>query len=294
MKILVTGGTGFIGSHLLRSLGERHQVVALARTPPRDDAGFGVSWVRQDLREPLDLGLLPEQLDAVVHLAQSRRYREFPEGASDLFAINLASTASLLEYARSAGAGSFVFASTGGLYGASYERLVETDPVSPLNFYFASKYAAELLVGSYRGSFTTVVLRFFFVYGAGQERMLVPSLAERVRRGDEVTVEGNPGLRINPIHVSDAVRVFEPALALERSDVFNVAGDEVVRIEELAGLLGEVQGVDVRIRHVESGRKGDLVGDNRRMKTVLGVEPRTRLRDGLAALVGVRSAAPGG
>jgi nucleoside-diphosphate-sugar epimerase len=291
MRILVTGGTGFIGGHLLRSLAARHEVVALARTPPSADDG--VEWVRQDLGDPLDVGLLPDRLDAVIHLAQSRRYREFPDGARDLFAINLASTASLLEYARGAGARSFVFASTGGLYGHSYERLVETDPVSPLNFYFASKYAAELLLGSYRPFFTTVVLRFFFVYGPGQERMLVPSLLERVRRGEEVPVEGNPGLRINPIHVADAVRVFEPALALERSDVFNVAGDEVVRIEELAELLGRATGADVRVRHVEAGRKGDLVGDNRRMKEVLGVDPRIRLGEGLAELVAVTPAAPG-
>lgn len=285
MKILVTGGTGFIGGHLLRSLGTRHEVVGLARTPPAGDAD--VEWVRQDLRDPLDVARLPDRLDAVIHLAQSRRYREFPDGAPDLFAINTASTASLLEYARSAGARCFVFASTGGLYGASYERLVETDPISPLNFYVASKYAAELLLGSYSPFFTTVVLRFFFVYGPGQERMLVPSLLERVRRGEEVTVEGNPGLRINPIHVTDAVRVFEPALALERSDVFNVAGDEVVRIEELAELLGRASGSPARVRHVEAGRKGDLVGDNRRMKEVLGIQPGVSLADGLAELVSI-------
>ena len=282
MRILLTGATGFIGARLLPALAERHEVVALARRPP---AGGTAEWVEHDLVRPLDEAALPEHVDAVVHLAQSRHYREFPERAGDIFAVNAESTFRLLEYARRAGAERFVFASTGGVYGYGYEKLVETDPVNPIDFYLTSKYVAESLIANYREFFRTVVFRFFFVYGPGQERMLVPTLLDRVLRGEEITVSGRPGLRINPIHVADAVRVFEPALALDRSELFNVAGDETVAIEELVALMGRLSARTVQIADGPRLHDGDLVGDNARMKAVLGVEPQIRLEQGLASML---------
>ena len=284
MRILLTGATGFVGGHLLGALAGRHDFVALARRPPSPGDGR-VEWIEQDLTAPLDRSKLPERVDAVVHLAQSSRYREFPGGAQDVYAVNVESTFALLEYARTAGAGRFVLASTGGLYEHSYERLVETDPVEPLNFYLTSKHVAELLLGNYKDLFVTVVFRFFFVYGPGQGPMLIPTLLGKVRRGETVTVEGDPGLRINPIHVRDAVRVFEPALALERSDVFNVAGDEVVSMTELVRLIATVNGGEAVVEHGPSIHTGDLVGDNARMKDVLGVTPEISLERGLASIL---------
>lgn len=279
MKILLTGATGFIGRHLAAELAPRHELVGLGRARP--DAP--VDWVEQDLARPVDNAALPARIDAVLHLAQSRRYRDFPAGASDVFAVNVRSTFELLEYARGAGAETFVFASTGGMYAPSYDALVETDPVFPLDFYLTSKHSAEQLIGNYRGFFDTVVFRFFFVYGPGQRGMLVPALARRVLGGATVTVEGSPGLRINPIYVDDAVRVFEPALELGRSDLFNVAGNEIVSIAELVGLIGRAVGREPEVEHVHATREGDLVGDNARMTTVLGVEPRVGLEEGLSA-----------
>ncbi len=279
MKILLTGATGFIGRHLAAELTQRHELVAVGRGRPEMRA----EWIEQDLALPLNLAALPQRLDAVVHLAQSRRYRDFPDGAEDMFSINVLSTFSLLEHARAAGAKTFIFASTGGIYAQSYDALVETDPVLPLDFYLTSKHVAEQVIGNYRSVFHTIVFRFFFVYGPGQRRMLVPTLAERVLRGEPVTVEGTPGLRINPVYVDDAIRVFEPALALGSSDVFNVAGDEVVAIDDLVRTIGRVAGRDPILEHTSGSRGGNLVGDNSRMKTVLGVDPRVTLEEGLAA-----------
>lgn len=283
MRILLTGATGFIGSRLLPLLAERHEVVAIARQAP-SEAG-SAEWVEQDLGEPLDESRFPDRVDAVIHLAQSRHYREFPERAEDILAVNVESTFRLLEYARRVGAERFVFASTGGVYGYGYEKLVETDPVLPIDFYLTSKYIAESLIGNYRQFFRTVVFRFFFVYGPGQRGMLIPSLLDRVRSGETVTVTGDPGLRINPIYVDDALRVFEPALALDRSDVFNVAGDETIAVGELVARIGQILRVEARVEHVPATYEGDLIGDNARMKDVLGIHPQTLLEQGLAQLV---------
>jgi UDP-glucose 4-epimerase len=281
VKILLTGASGFVGGRLLARLEPEHEVYAVVRRAPDETR----SWIVQDLAQPLDTSRLPSRIDAVIHLAQSRRYREFPEGAADMFAVNVASTFRLLEYARSAGARTFVLASTGGIYGYSYETLVETAPANPLNFYLTSKHVAESLVANYQAFFRTVVFRFFFVYGPGQEGMLVPTLLEKVRKGDQISIAGRPGQRINPIHVDDAVEVFARALGLDRSDVFNVAGDEVVSIRELVALIEEATGEPAHVRHVEPEHEGDLIGDNSRMKDVLGVQPRISLLEGIRSML---------
>ena len=284
MRVLVTGANGFIGGHLIRELAPRHELFALARGGPKGEAPDGIQWIEHDLTQPLEGAGLPSEIDAVIHLAQSRHYKEFPDRADDIFAVNVQGTFRVLEYARAAGADSFVFASTGGVYGHSYEKFVETDPVSPLDFYLTSKYAAELLIANYKRFFRTIVLRLFFVYGPTQEGMLIPNLLGKVRAGATITVEGPLGLRINPIYVGDAVRVFEPALALESSELFNVAGDESVHLSELVELMGQVTGASASIEHTASSPHGDLVGDNRRMKEVLGVTPATSLADGLRSM----------
>jgi nucleoside-diphosphate-sugar epimerase len=171
------------------------------------------------------------------------------------------------------------------VYGYNDEHVREAHPVSPINFYLASKYAAEVLLVPYRELLRTVVLRPFFVYGPGQRGMLVATLAERVLRGDEVTVDGNPGLRINPVHVEDAARAIEAAISLNGSDLVNVAGDEAVTVTELVGRLGAAAGVEPRIVHRGEGPAGDLLGDNTRMKAVLGVVPEIGLDAGLRDIV---------
>lgn len=281
MKILLTGAAGFIGRRVLERLEPGHEIAAVVRRAP--DASR--EWVVLDLAQPPVRAKLPERVDAVIHLAQSRRYREFPEGAEDIHAINVDSTFRMLEYARAAGAQSFVLASTGGIYGYSYEALAESSPASPLNFYLTSKHLAESLVANYQPFFRTILFRFFFVYGPGQSRMLVPSLLEKVRKGDQITIAGRPGQRINPIYVDDAVEVFAPALGLDRSDVFNVAGDEIVSIRDLVAVIEEATGEPAHVRHIEPEHEGDLVGDNSRMKEVLGVSPRVSLLDGIRSML---------
>jgi UDP-glucose 4-epimerase len=289
MRLLVTGGTGFVGGHLLAHLADRHELFAIARRPPPPDIADGATWIEQDLRR-FDPGALPQRVDAIIHLAQSPHYREFPAGAPDVFSVNVASTFGLLEYARAAGARAFVLASTGGLYGYHRRAIREDeDEPRPTTFYFRSKRSAELIAAAYSELLSVIVLRFFFVYGPGQTRMLIPTLIDKVAHGEEVVVEGDPGLRINPIHVEDAVRVFEPALELGGSATFNVAGSEEITISALVRLIGEIAGRTPAIAHTETQRDGDLVADAGRMREVLGVVPHVSLRDGLRSAMATPS-----
>ena len=280
MRILVTGATGFLGRHLLAATSRSDHLIAIARGDPPPELREHADWVDADLAQPLDRSRLPEGVDAVIHLAQSPRFRDFPEGAADVFAVNAAATLALLDYARRAGASRFVLASSGAVYRPGPVPLTEEEPLAPSGLYAATKAAAEWTVRGYAELMDTVILRFFFPYGPGQSGMLVPSLVQRVIAGEPVEVRGDPGLRLNPIYVDDAVRVFEPALRLAGGGTFNVAGAEVVSLTQLVELIGEVAGVAPAIGHSPEEQE-DLVGDIRRMVETLGTEPMVSLREGI-------------
>jgi UDP-glucose 4-epimerase len=281
MRILVTGAAGFIGGHLVQRLRRGHEVFALTKSEPPQGRADGLSWVEQNLTEPLDYARLPRAVDVVIHLAQSRFYKDFPEQARDIFAVNVDGTFNLLEYARRVGAGRFILASTGGVYGYSYEKFVETDPVSPLNFYFSSKYIAELLAGNYQQFFDTTVFRLFFAYGAGQKpAMLIPRLVRSVLEGRPVTLQGSEGIHLNPVYVGDVVGAFERALGLGGHHLINVGGPQDLSLREICNLIGAQVGREPVFTTLDDEKAGYLIGDTTKMEELLG-GPRVRFEEGV-------------
>jgi UDP-glucose 4-epimerase len=283
MRILLTGGTGMLGRQVIPRLAGAHEVFVLARGEQPDPAAE-VRWVHHDLSVPVDRATLPDRIDAVVHLAQSQRYMEFPEGAEDIFAVNVQSTSGLLEYARRAGARCFVLASTGGVYEPSAEPIPESAPVAPSNPYTRSKRIAELLLDDYASELGGVVLRFFFVYGPGRRPTLVSRLAERILAGEQIQIEGDPGMRINPIFAEDAARAVEAAVELNEGMTINVAGRETVSVSELATRLARALDREPSLTHTGDAPPADLVADTSLMRAKLGVEPEKALDEGLATV----------
>jgi UDP-glucose 4-epimerase len=274
---LVTGATGFVGHALLPRLAERDEVVALGRRTP-DSAGE-VHWVRQDLSGPLDKSVLPERIDAVIHLAQSERYRDFPDGAGDMMEVNLASTVRLLDYCHTAGGSTFVLASTGAIYAAGPRPVTEEDPPRPSNFYAASKLAAEQVAAPYRAVLRVQVVRPFFVYGPGQqENRFIPALLARIRAGRPVRLAGDDGIRLNPIYIEDAVELLLGALDLETSDTLNMAGPDVHSIREIAEMIAAEAGANPSFDVTEVA--DDLVASIERLSERLGA-PTVGMREGL-------------
>jgi nucleoside-diphosphate-sugar epimerase len=283
MRILVTGATGLIGRHLIERLAPRHELVCISRSDPPAEIATAADWIRVDLAEPIDVAELPGSVEGIVHLAQSDRYREFPEGADDLFAVNVRSTMELLEYGRRIEARAFVLASTGGCYAPGTAALSEGARLEPPGPYFRSKRAAELLAENYAELLGGAILRLFFVYGPGKGARLVTRLAKQISDGEEVLVAGEPGMRMNPIFAADAAAAIEAALGLQRQEVVNIAGTEVVTVSDLAARLGRAMGREPVIRHAGEAT-GDLVADTTRMQERLGVVPAISLDDGLAAV----------
>ncbi len=275
MKILVSGATGFIGRRLVELLAPDHEVIGLSRSP-----GASPRSIAMDLSVGIDASRLPPRVDAVVHLAQSEHYREFPERAGHIYAVNVDSTFRLLEYARHAQARRFVLASSGGIYGYASEPLVESRAPQPPDFYLRTKHMAEVLLFSYAAYFAAIAVRPFFVYGAGQRTtMFIPRLARNVLAGRPITLSPPDGLDVNPIHVTDAARGFREALTADFAGPVNLAGRDVLTLGEVARLMGRQLDREPVLEHVASDQ-GNVVGDLALMTRVLGL-PRIRFEDGV-------------
>jgi nucleoside-diphosphate-sugar epimerase len=290
MRVLVTGGSGFVGSRLVESLAAQHDVWVVGRTPVQ--GARRVSWVHWDLASPLAGGTLPAQLDAVVHLAQSRDYRLFPESALAIARVNVGATLELLDHARQAGAKRFVFASSGGVYGGSDVPIKEDARVRPPDFYLATKVASETLANTYRPLFDVVNLRLFFVYGRGQgpDRFLT-RLVRKVIAGEPVILFGREGIRVNPIHVSDVVTVMAASLGLNGSHVVNVAGPDVLTLRRLTELIGERVGRKPNFEERPLEINKDLVADAGLMNQLL-VPARERIAERIGEVCEEAMAAP--
>jgi nucleoside-diphosphate-sugar epimerase len=260
------------------------QVLAVCRSP-RGGWPSGVEEVVVDLTAPRFTDRLPARVAAVFHLAQSHRFRDFPAGATDVEGVNVAATVALATWARNAGAGHFVYASTGAVYGTGAKPFREDDalPDEPRDFYVASKRAGELLIAPFAAELCVVTIRPFFVYGPdGPADRLLPRLVSGQRAGEAATLDGPDGFRLNPIHVDDAVAACVRCLALSRSTTVNVAGAETVTLRALVVAIAAALGVDPIFRP-GGATAADLVGDIRRMETLLH-RPTRSLVDGMSEL----------
>ena len=284
-KVLIIGASGLLGRHLLAHWPEDLELHVAGRSMSK--LPEGTYLYKLDFGSDSHLGDLPDRIDAIIYLAQSDRYREFPEGAADMFAVNIAAPMRLLEYARRAGASQFIFASSGGVYGGSPAPVDEGMAISArgdLGFYLTTKLVTEMLAHNYAQLLDIVLLRLFFVYGEGQKRqMLVPRLIDNIRAGNPVLLQGDNGIRINPVNANDAARAVRAALGIEGSHTINVAGPEALSIREMCDAIGKEVSREPRYSVAEPA-SGDLIGDIERMRSLL-VAPSLRFAQCLPMLV---------
>jgi UDP-glucose 4-epimerase len=281
-RILITGATGYIGRRLAANLVGTHDVYCVIRPGASPPAGTAIT---ADLSQPFDIDGWPTRLDQVVHLAQSSRYREFPNGASDMFSVNIHATAILLEYARRAKCQYFLFASSGNVYEPSIERLREDAALQPKSYYAASKVAAEALIRPYQDFFPAGALRFFGPYGPQQRDRLIPNLAMRLHRGQAVHLDGvGEGSIFAFVYIDDLLSVIEEAMMARWAGPFNVAAPEEVSIRALAEALAGHLNVSPQYE-VHPDRKAlRIIPDLSRLASVCDLTQLRGIRAGLAAL----------
>lgn len=278
MRILVTGATGFVASHLIPALADSgHDLVALGHDSSRIPVGDAIEPLFVDLAAP-EWPALPT-VDAIVHLAQANV--PFPDGADLLCAVNTTSTARLLDHGRRTSASRFVFASSASVYGFGDRAWGEDDPATATDFYSATKLASERFVGAYSSYFGTTILRFVAPYGPGQRNRLIPRLISNVREGRPISLNAGGRPRMNPLYVGDAVTAISAALAAEGHHLVNAAGDEAASIRELAERIGRLVGCDPVLEAGSALVAGDIVCDNNRLHELLGLGKLVGLDAGL-------------
>lgn len=282
--IIISGYNGLIGKELAIRLKQDQslKILGIGRSPSEI-----INTITVDLSSDWSDSVLPGKADVVIHLAQSEKFREFPESSQDVFNVNTVSTLKLLDYARKAGVKNFIYASSGGVYGNSNVGFNEDDPViskKDLGFYLGSKFCSEILTENYIPFFEIQILRFFFVYGKEQKpSMLVPRLINNILQNKEITIQGNDGIKINPIHVSDAARAIIKSLDIKGSHKINIGGPDVLSLRELCEIIGKKLNKQTNLV-IQDTEPKHLFGDISKMKQLL-VQPEIHFKDGIDELI---------
>lgn len=253
MKSLVTGGCGFIGSHLVnRLVNLGHEVVVLDRVSPLNP-NPGAIYYRQDLSEDyLKYIYLFESVNNVFHLASEVSIPYCVGKPNESMKNNILSTMNVLECSRVHNVDKFIFSSTSAVYGNTmFNPSYETNSVECLNTYSISKYSGEQLCKMYSQLYNlkTVIFRYFNVYGEGQHKTgqyaPVMSIFKRQKEnGDPLTVI-EPGYQTRDfIHVSDVV--YANILASQKNldeygVVFNIGTGIPTEIQKVADLISSYQ-----------------------------------------------------
>jgi UDP-glucose 4-epimerase len=261
--ILVSGGNGLLGRATLQRLSTQFHITALVRSIPQDPC-LGVDYLPVDLSRDWDIAILPNQCDAIIHVAQSNNYKDFPHSALEVFNVNLSSTLKLLDYGRRVKIQRFVLASTGGLYVQNKLPLNEDSELfssDKLTHYLGTKLSAEIFARNFRPYFQVDILRIFFMYGPGQKlNMLVPRLIKSIAEDQPIQLAGKDGIRLNPVFVEDVVSVIEMRISAKNSEVVNVAGREIVSMKKLAQIIGSMMNKEPNFETVEP--QFDLVSES--------------------------------
>ena len=291
MRAAVTGGAGFIGSHVVDALVERgdevHVVDNLA-TGRRENLNPGATLHEQDIRDSLGSLFDEFEPELVVHLAAQADVGTSVEQPVLDAQVNVLGTLNVLEASRPHGA-QVVFSSTGGaIYGECERPAREDDERRPLSPYGTAKLAAEEYLATWNRLHGTrhVALRFANVYGPRQlaklEGGVVAIFTDRLRAGEPVTIFGDGEQTRDYVYVGDVVRAVLAAIGRD-GGVYNVGTGAETSVNELFEQCRRVAGVDADASHA-AARAGDVlhsVLDVSRSERELGWRPETPLAEGL-------------
>lgn len=313
MRVLVTGGIGFIGTHLCRALLDRgDEVVVLDNLDPfydvaiklsnldalRAEGGDRLRLIEGDIREPSHCREALSGVRGVIHLAALAGVRPSIQEPARYMDVNVRGTQILMdavqqEVARQGQAFPFIFGSSSSVYGGNKKvPFAEDDPVDgPVSPYAASKRAGELICHTFQHltGIPVSCMRFFTVYGPGQRpEMAIHKFTRKIFRGESLPFFGDGTSSRDYTYVSDIVQGL--LAALERAEgyrIYNLGGSDTVTLKRLVETLGEVIGKEPILDPLPD-QPGDVPTTNadiHRAEQELGYRREVRLESGLRAFV---------
>jgi UDP-glucose 4-epimerase len=291
VRAIVTGGAGFIGSHVVDALVAQGAEVAVVDSlvhGAKENVSARAELHVRDIREPLDDLFDAVRPEAVLHLAAQADVRVSVERPVEDADVNVLGTVRILESARRHGA-QIVFSSTGGaIYGECTTSAPEDSPREPLSPYGTAKLAAEEYLRAYNRLYGTrhIALRYGNVYGPRQdphgEAGVVAIFLGSLSRGEQARIFGDGMQTRDYVYVGDVARATLAALGHD-GGVFNVGTGRETSVADLYGLCARVAGSDMPAEHA-SARLGELQRsflDPTLAAETLGFRAMVDLEDGL-------------
>jgi nucleoside-diphosphate-sugar epimerase len=303
-KILVTGGSGFIGSNVIAELSKSHNVVNFDLNPSKNTM---IEEVIGDIRDKELVEQVVEKCDIIIHLAAQVSVPlsiDFPQKTFD---INVQGTQNIIDAAHKFGIKRLIMASSAAVYGeASNLPLKEESAGQCLSPYAQSKWDNESQIMLARESgLEAVALRFFNVYGPGQSTdgayaAVIPKFVEMLTSGKQPIVYGDGHQSRDFIHIKDLVRAIENLIQcnwnIVETHAYNVASQSQTTILEIIELIntsiGKFSQESESVQpHFETSRKGDIMhsfADISKISSTLNWEPSIELTQGIEELVRIR------
>jgi UDP-glucuronate 4-epimerase len=307
MRILVTGGAGFIGSHVAgRLLRDGHEVEVIddfndyydPRIKRANLASLGgaVRLHEGDIRNRnfVQSTIADGRFDAIIHLAARAGVRPSVQDPQLYIDTNITGTHHLLEAAHRNGIGRFLFASSSSVYGLAKKVPFTEDLPLPqtLSPYAATKISGEHLCGNYAHLYgmKVVCLRFFTVYGPGQRPDLaIHKFTDAIHRGQSIPQYGDGSTRRDYTYIDDIVQGVAGALRYEGPafDIFNLGENQTTTLSELIVEIENALGKKAVIERLPE-QQGDMpltAADITKARQLLGYNPQTKIRDGIPKFV---------
>jgi UDP-glucuronate 4-epimerase len=307
MRILVTGGAGFIGSHLVeRLLSDGHNVAILddlndfydpkIKRANISDVAKEITVHDVDLRDADKVAKLfqKEKFGAIFHLAARAGVRPSIQQPQLYYDTNVAGTLHLLEGARASGVERFVFVSSSSVYGAAKKLPFSEDEhlTQTLSPYAATKIAGEFLCSTYSHLYKIriVALRYFTVYGARQRPDLaIHQFTRKIHAGEPIDQFGDGTTRRDYTYIDDILQGTLAALKYDGPmfDVFNLGESDTIQLKDLVAAIEKALGKKAKINRLPE-QPGDMpltCADISKARKLLGYNPKTKFEDGLPRFV---------
>lgn len=292
-KVLVTGGSGFIGREVVKQLQLNGYVVTVLDKAEKPEDFTNVKYIRGDLQNAAKCVVACAGQDFVIHLAAKPRIPESFVDPDSYFDDNVTGTKNILTAASAVGIRKFVYASSSSIYGNNPAPHKPFHKPDPLNYYSMTKLFGEHLCRQYKNMFNLnyTILRFFTVYGDEQpdddnKGLMISKFYRLAAEGKPLTVHGDGQYKRDYIHVSDVAAACIASMESRvKSEIFNVGTGENISVNDVIDILKEFfPELTVENEEKPKGYASETLADISKAKKLLGWKPQINIQDGIRGL----------